>query len=121
MARPLRILVEGGWYHVTARGNRREALFFNDTDRRRFLGRVAELPERFGLEVHAFVLMSNHYVAVRHGGHRLAEVVPRIAGLKYPAGAQAVRRFGVRLEQDRELKRFVEAMKRLLAKAGVGE
>lgn len=61
MARPLRILVEGGWYHVTARGNRREALFFDDTDRRRFLGLVAELPERFGVELHAFVLMNNHY------------------------------------------------------------
>ena len=36
-------------------------MFFHDTDRRRFLGRVAELPERFGLEVHAFVLMDNHY------------------------------------------------------------
>jgi putative transposase len=61
MARPLRILVEGGWYHVTARGNRRQTLFFDDTDRRRFLGMVEELPERFGLEVHAFVLMGNHY------------------------------------------------------------
>ena len=61
MARPLRILVEGAWYHVTARGNRRGTLFFADTDRRRFLGRVAQLPERFGLEVHAFVLMDNHY------------------------------------------------------------
>lgn len=61
MARPLRILVAGGWYHVTARGNRREALYRNEADRRRFLGLVAELPERFGLEVHAFVLMDNHY------------------------------------------------------------
>jgi REP element-mobilizing transposase RayT len=43
------------------RGHRGEALFFDDTDRRRFLGGVAELPERFALEVHAFVLMHNHY------------------------------------------------------------
>jgi len=53
--------VEGGWYHVTARGNRREAIFLDDTDRRRFLGMVAELPERFKAEIHAFMLMSNHY------------------------------------------------------------
>lgn len=32
MARPLRILVAGGWYHVTARGNRREALYRNEAD-----------------------------------------------------------------------------------------
>jgi len=44
-----------------SRGNRREALFLNDDDRHRFLGRVAELPDRYGLELHAFVLMTNHY------------------------------------------------------------
>jgi hypothetical protein len=36
-------------------------LFLEEADRRRFLGLVAELPERFGVEVHAFVLMDNHY------------------------------------------------------------
>ena len=40
MARPLKILMAGGWYHVTSRGNRREALFLNNTDRKRFLGLV---------------------------------------------------------------------------------
>jgi REP element-mobilizing transposase RayT len=61
MARALRILLAGGWYHVTSRGNRREAIYRTDADRTRFLGLVAELPDRFGLEVHAFVLMDNHY------------------------------------------------------------
>ena len=37
MARPLRIEVENGWHHVTARGNERRAVFRDDTDRRRFL------------------------------------------------------------------------------------
>ncbi len=61
MARPLRILVPGGWYHVVNRGNRKEALFLDDDDRRCFLGLVGGMPERFGLEVHAYVLMENHY------------------------------------------------------------
>src|SRR5215203_3981083 len=43
------------------RGHRAGALFLDDADRRRFLGPVSELPERFGLEMHAFVLMPNHY------------------------------------------------------------
>jgi hypothetical protein len=45
------------------RGHRGGALFLDDADRRRFLGAVAELPERFALEVHAFVLMHNHYLS----------------------------------------------------------
>lgn len=61
MARKPRVLLAGGWYHVVNRGNRREDIFRTDTDRRRFLARLAELPERFRTEVHAFVLMDNHY------------------------------------------------------------
>lgn len=61
MARKPRALVAGGWYHVVNRGNRREEIFRTNTDRRRFLGRLAELPERFRKEIHAFVLMDNHY------------------------------------------------------------
>jgi putative transposase len=64
MARPLRILLAGGWYHVMNRGHRGSALFREDVDRRRFLGLLAELPERFGVELHAFVLMDNHYHVV---------------------------------------------------------
>jgi REP element-mobilizing transposase RayT len=33
MARPLRIEVAGGWYHVTARGNERRHIFRDDRDR----------------------------------------------------------------------------------------
>ncbi len=61
MARGLRIHVPDGWYHVMSRGNGGEALYRTDEDRRSFLGLVAELPRRFGTEVHAFVLMDNHY------------------------------------------------------------
>jgi REP element-mobilizing transposase RayT len=61
MARPLRIEVAGGWYHVTARGNERRAIFREDEDRRRFLALLEELGERFHVSVHAYVLMDNHY------------------------------------------------------------
>lgn len=46
---------------MTARGNERRDIFRGDKDREHFLGLVGELEERFGLEVHAYVLMSNHY------------------------------------------------------------
>jgi hypothetical protein len=60
MARPLRILVAGGWYQVTSRGNRCEAIHRTDAYGRRFLGLVVEWLERFGLEVHAFVPIVTH-------------------------------------------------------------
>jgi len=61
MARPLRSDVAGGWYHITARRHSRARLFLDDRDRRHFLELLAEVTERFRIEVHAYVLMSNHY------------------------------------------------------------
>ena len=42
MARSIRIGYAGAFYHVMARGNRREAIFLDDDDRRMFLGGVGE-------------------------------------------------------------------------------
>jgi hypothetical protein len=54
------------------------------------------------------------YVAVRHGGMRLAEVV-RPVGLKYQAAAQAVKRFAQALADDPERQRFVAKLRRALS------
>jgi len=61
MARPIRIEYAGAVYHVTARGNDRKAVFRDDDDRGRFTETLAEGVERFGLVVHAYCLMPNHY------------------------------------------------------------
>ena len=61
MARPLRIQIEGGRYHLTGRGNERKPIFRDDRDRKRFLDILAEFPERFGTRLHAYVLMDNHF------------------------------------------------------------
>ncbi|MBU6402161.1 MAG: transposase, partial [Verrucomicrobia bacterium] len=61
MARPLRIELAGGRYHVTARGNERRNIFRTDRDRTHFLELVAELPDRFGGRLHAYAMMPNHY------------------------------------------------------------
>ena len=61
MARPLRLLYPGACYHVTARGNERKPIFRDDTDRRRFLERLAAVVARYRLVLHAYVLMRNHY------------------------------------------------------------
>ncbi|MCX6356878.1 MAG: transposase [Candidatus Aureabacteria bacterium] len=61
MARPLRIEYPGAWYHVTSRGNGRGKIFRDDKDRKRFLEALEESIERFKVEVHCYVLMSNHF------------------------------------------------------------
>ena len=37
MSRPLRIEFHGSLYHVTSRGDRREAIYLDDTDRQQWL------------------------------------------------------------------------------------
>ena len=61
MARPLRIEYPGAWYHVTSRGSERGEIFRDDRDRERFLQALKESIERFKVEVHCYVLMSNHF------------------------------------------------------------
>ncbi len=61
MARPLRIEVAGGLYHLTARGNERRPIYRVTRDREHFLELLAELPSRFGTLLHAWMLMNNHY------------------------------------------------------------
>lgn len=60
MARPLRLEMPGGRFHATLRGNNRQPIFREDSDRDRFLELLSELPERFGTRLHAYVLMDNH-------------------------------------------------------------
>ncbi len=43
MSRPLRIEFAGGLYHVTSRGDGREAIFLGKEDRHLFLGVLAEV------------------------------------------------------------------------------
>jgi len=61
MARPLRIELEGGLYHVTSRGDRRENIYENDKDRKEWLIVLEKVCERFNWRCHAYCLMDNHY------------------------------------------------------------
>ena len=51
----------GALYHVTSRGNAREAIFLDDADRWRFLDTLGEVIERHRWVCHAYCLMTNHY------------------------------------------------------------
>ena len=56
MARKARVEFEGAVYHVLDLGDRREPIFKDDTDRRRFLETLAEVCQRVGWRVRAYVL-----------------------------------------------------------------
>ena len=61
MARSIRIEYPGAFYHVMARGNRREPIFWNEEDRAVFLRTLGEACGMTGWRAHAWVLMGNHY------------------------------------------------------------
>jgi putative transposase len=54
MVRKLRVEYPGAIYHVTSRGDRREATFRDDEDRQKFITTLGEASSRTRWQVHAF-------------------------------------------------------------------
>ena len=61
MARPLRIELAGGLFHLTSRGDRREDIYREGQDRETWLAVFGDVCARFNWRCHAYCLMSNHY------------------------------------------------------------
>ncbi len=61
MSRPLRLSFENAVYHVTARGNRKDSIFFNEYDRKTFLDKINESSVKYSFIIFAYCLMNNHY------------------------------------------------------------
>jgi putative transposase len=61
MARPLRIDIPGGWYHVVNRGAEKRTIFPNAEANEHFLELLSKLPDRFAVKIHGYVLMATHY------------------------------------------------------------
>ena len=61
MARKLRVEYPGAIYHVLSRGDRREPIFHDEADRQRFVETLGEACAKTGWQVHAYVLMPNHF------------------------------------------------------------
>jgi putative transposase len=56
-----RIHIDGLPLNIEQRGHNRAACFFDDQDRRAYLGWLHEAPAREGCRMHADVLMTNHF------------------------------------------------------------
>jgi len=61
MSRQLRIEYPGAIWHVTSRGNERRDIFRDDDDRHRFLRLLGKVVVIRRWNLHAWVLMANHY------------------------------------------------------------
>ncbi|MBU0683615.1 MAG: transposase [Candidatus Omnitrophota bacterium] len=66
MSRPLRIEYPGAWYHVMNRGRRREKIFIRNKDYQVFLEILSEITKLYRVEIHAYVMMPNHYHLLIH-------------------------------------------------------
>src|SRR5881396_2081393 len=81
MARKLRAEYPGAIYHVINRGDRREPIFVDDADRRRFLETLAEACAKAQWQVHAYCLMGNHFHLVLE-----TPLANLVAGMKWILG-----------------------------------
>ena len=61
MARPLRLEFPGALWHVLNRGVERRTIYLDDADRRAFLRLLQQSVTKSRWQLHAYVLMSNHY------------------------------------------------------------
>lgn len=82
MTRPLRIEFPGALYHVTSRGDRKAAIFRDDTDRAMWLQTLGEVCARFDFSVYAFCQMDNHYhLLIETMGGKLARGMRHLNGV----------------------------------------
>ena len=61
MARQLRIEYPGAFHHIFSRGNQKQPIFLADDDRHFFLKCLREASKKFGVIIHVYCLMPNHF------------------------------------------------------------
>jgi putative transposase len=61
MARLPRLTLPGHPHHIIQRGNNRQAIFATAADRQMMLDLLEENARKFGVAIHAYVLMDNHF------------------------------------------------------------
>ncbi len=60
MARKPRIHYSGALYHVIVRGNNREKVLLDETNKSKYLGLLSLYKEKLGFNLYAFCIMDNH-------------------------------------------------------------
>jgi putative transposase len=60
MARFARVVIPGCWHHITQRGNHRQPVFFDDSDREFYCRLLRRHTARHGVRITGYCLMGNH-------------------------------------------------------------
>ena len=82
MPRAERIEYEDAYYHVMNRGRQRQRIFHDHNYYQAFLTGLEEAHNRFGLEIHAYCLLGNHYhLLVKTPRGNLSRCMRHINGL----------------------------------------
>ena len=86
MPRPARFAFAGQPQHIVQRGNNRQPIFFTESDYRVYVSCLIEAKRKYGCQVHAYVLMTNHV-------HLLASAaeVAHVSRMMQHLGARYVR------------------------------
>ena len=80
MPRPPRLHVPGGCYHVTLRGNHRQAIFRVDADREDLSELLGQALRRFEARAHAYCWMTNHiHLLTQVGDVPLRRIIHSVA------------------------------------------
>src|SRR5262245_4110519 len=79
MPRKPRVEVEGGLYHVIARGNNRQTIFHSDDDHKKFLTQLAAQKAKLPFYLYSYCLMSNHFhLLMERQGDAVGRIMQRI-------------------------------------------
>ncbi|PIX78161.1 MAG: hypothetical protein COZ36_10330 [Piscirickettsiaceae bacterium CG_4_10_14_3_um_filter_44_349] len=82
MSRPLSIEYENAYYHVMNCGRGRRSIFPDAPYYQGYLRCLEETHRRFGIEVHAYCLMGNHYhLLLKTPRTNLSRAMRRIDGV----------------------------------------
>jgi len=100
--------IKNNLYHIYNRGNRKQTIFFQDSDYIRFLKKAQEYKEKYQVEIVAYCLMPNHFhfILKQLGEIPLSQFIgtllnsyARYASVRYelPVGHVFQGRFGAKL------------------------
>jgi len=82
VARPIRINIENGYYHVINRGRGRMQIFREASDYKEFLMLLSECCEQYQVDVITYCFMSNHYhLLIRTPNANLPEFMRQLNGV----------------------------------------